>query len=375
MVVIHGYLKRLFTGDAADRPAAGSAASPTDAILYGAVDTGELSFWDDDGAAWVDVTAAAGPIAADDVSVDSTTLVGVGTDVQAVLEELDDSIVASAVPIGAILMWSGTVATIPGGYALCDGTANSPGPDLRDKFVVGAKQDDAGAAKTNLTGSLTVSGAGAVSAHSLTTSVAVSAHSLSTPVAVDAHSLTTSVAVDAHTLTTSVALSAHALTTDVALSAHSLTTNVALSAHNRTTDVAVSTHTLSTNVAIADHTLTTSQGRTSNASTRAFVTTTTATHTITQPVVAAHSITQPVFGDHSITQPVVGAHVITQPVVGAHSITQPVVGNHAITQPVVANHAITQPVVAAHAVTQPVVGDHSTVWPSYFALAFIQRMS
>jgi uncharacterized protein YjbI with pentapeptide repeats len=65
---------------------------------------------------------------------------------------------AGAVPIGGIVMWSGSIATIPTpAWALCDGTANTPGPDLRDKFIVGAKQDDAGLAKTNIRGSLEVS--------------------------------------------------------------------------------------------------------------------------------------------------------------------------------------------------------------------------
>lgn len=42
----------------------------------------------------------------------------------------------NSVPIGAILMWSGSIASIPSGYALCDGTNGTP--DLRDRFVVGA---------------------------------------------------------------------------------------------------------------------------------------------------------------------------------------------------------------------------------------------
>lgn len=67
-----------------------------------------------------------------------------------------------AVPIGGIIMWSGTVATIPANWQLCNGTNGTP--DLRDKFIAGARQDDAGAAKTNLTGSLTQSG-GSVSHH------------------------------------------------------------------------------------------------------------------------------------------------------------------------------------------------------------------
>ncbi len=57
------------------------------------------------------------------------------------------------VPSGVICMWSGTIATIPSGWYLCDG--NNGTPDLRDKFIVGAKQDDGGVAKTNITGALT----------------------------------------------------------------------------------------------------------------------------------------------------------------------------------------------------------------------------
>lgn len=42
----------------------------------------------------------------------------------------------SAVPTGFIGMWSGSVATIPTGWALCDGSSGRP--DLRDRFIVGA---------------------------------------------------------------------------------------------------------------------------------------------------------------------------------------------------------------------------------------------
>ena len=40
------------------------------------------------------------------------------------------------VPVGGIVLWSGAVAAIPAGWALCDGTGGTP--DLRDRFVVGA---------------------------------------------------------------------------------------------------------------------------------------------------------------------------------------------------------------------------------------------
>lgn len=70
--------------------------------------------------------------------------------------------IAGIVPVGGIILWSGTIATIPTHWALCDG--NNSTPDLRDQFVVGAKQDDAGTAKTNLTGALTQTG-GSISHH------------------------------------------------------------------------------------------------------------------------------------------------------------------------------------------------------------------
>ena len=41
------------------------------------------------------------------------------------------------VPIGGIIMWSGTIANIPTGWALCDGITSGT-PDLRNKFIVGA---------------------------------------------------------------------------------------------------------------------------------------------------------------------------------------------------------------------------------------------
>jgi len=39
-------------------------------------------------------------------------------------------------PKGIITIWSGAIADIPGGWALCDGTLGTP--DLRDRFIIGA---------------------------------------------------------------------------------------------------------------------------------------------------------------------------------------------------------------------------------------------
>jgi len=81
------------------------------------------------------------------------------------------------IPQGAILLWSGSVATIPAGWALCDGTQGTP--NLVDRFLVGASA--AGAFPVGATGgalthshAITVTPAGAhtpvvtVNAHTLT---------------------------------------------------------------------------------------------------------------------------------------------------------------------------------------------------------------
>lgn len=43
---------------------------------------------------------------------------------------------ANGIPSGAIVMWSGSIASIPSGWLLCNGSSGTP--DLRDRFVVGA---------------------------------------------------------------------------------------------------------------------------------------------------------------------------------------------------------------------------------------------
>jgi hypothetical protein len=57
---------------------------------------------------------------------------------------------------GMIMMWSGTIATIPTGWVLCNGSNSTP--DLRNRFIIGAHSDDAGTAKTTVTGSSTQTG-------------------------------------------------------------------------------------------------------------------------------------------------------------------------------------------------------------------------
>ena len=48
--------------------------------------------------------------------------------------------VGPGVPPGVIVMWAGSIASIPGGWALCDGGVHNgvQTPDLRNSFIVGA---------------------------------------------------------------------------------------------------------------------------------------------------------------------------------------------------------------------------------------------
>jgi len=83
----------------------------------------------------------------------------------------------SGFPSGGIIMWSGTIATIPSGWLLCDGTSGTP--DLRNKFVIAAHSDDGGVAKTTVTGTAAQSGGSKdaiVVSHTHTASVTDSGH-------------------------------------------------------------------------------------------------------------------------------------------------------------------------------------------------------
>ena len=63
---------------------------------------------------------------------------------------------SAAFTTGMIMMWSGTIATIPTGWVLCNGSNSTP--DLRNKFIIGAHSDTAGVAYSTVTGSNTTTG-------------------------------------------------------------------------------------------------------------------------------------------------------------------------------------------------------------------------
>jgi hypothetical protein len=54
------------------------------------------------------------------------------------------------VPLGGIILWSGTIANIPAGYGFCNGSSETI--DLRNKFVLCAGQDSGGTYDTGDTG-------------------------------------------------------------------------------------------------------------------------------------------------------------------------------------------------------------------------------
>ena len=55
------------------------------------------------------------------------------------------SYVDTSIPVGGIIMWSGTIASIPTNWRLCDGTTYGSvvTPDLRNRFIIGASLDTA----------------------------------------------------------------------------------------------------------------------------------------------------------------------------------------------------------------------------------------
>ena len=81
------------------------------------------------------VKNAADPTAAQDLSTKSYTDGAISTSAS-VLTAAIAAAVAAALPAGVISMWSGSIASIPSGWYLCNGSNGTP--DLRNKFVVAA---------------------------------------------------------------------------------------------------------------------------------------------------------------------------------------------------------------------------------------------
>lgn len=81
-------------------------------------------------------------------------------EVKATVKYVDDEIAkiqSGSIPTGVIVMWSGSEAEIPAGWALCDGHEYKPGkftPNLSGKFVAGFNRQDEDYNKIGKTGGL-----------------------------------------------------------------------------------------------------------------------------------------------------------------------------------------------------------------------------
>lgn len=97
----------------------------------------------------------------------------------------------NGVPVGGIIMWSGLVANIPQGYALCNGENGTP--DLRNKFIIGAGSTYSPAA-TGGADSVTLVSANIPShTHTFTTDASgTHTHTFTTGTASEAHTHTVS---------------------------------------------------------------------------------------------------------------------------------------------------------------------------------------
>lgn len=60
------------------------------------------------------------------------------------------------IPSGGIIMWSGSIASIPTGWFLCNGSNGTP--NLTNQFIVCANADSAGVAMSTISGSAAQSG-------------------------------------------------------------------------------------------------------------------------------------------------------------------------------------------------------------------------
>jgi hypothetical protein len=88
-------------------------------------------------------------------------------------------VLANGVPTGAIIMWSGSIASIPSGWLLCNGSSGTP--DLRNRFIVGAGSTYAVAATGGSADAVVVS-----HTHTATVTDPGHAHSYNQPVASNA---------------------------------------------------------------------------------------------------------------------------------------------------------------------------------------------
>lgn len=123
----------------------------------------------------------------------SPILTGIPTAPNAIVETNTQQLattafVHSVLPYGVILMWSGSVLSIPTGWALCNGSNGTP--DLRDRFIVGAGTTYNVAATGGSANAVVVSHTHTASATSVFTGTALPGHIHSVTISPHNHSIT-----------------------------------------------------------------------------------------------------------------------------------------------------------------------------------------
>lgn len=91
--------------------------------------------------------------------VNANVATAISSAINSTVPALISAAVLTALPVGTIVDWSGSVASIPSPWQLCDGTNSTP--NLKDKFLVGAGNTYAVGAtggQTSVTPTITVNG-------------------------------------------------------------------------------------------------------------------------------------------------------------------------------------------------------------------------
>jgi len=135
----------IVSGDTATANAAQAANDALQNLLEAAIASGDTATAD---AAQVANDALQSALEAAVAAEESTRAAADG----ALQEQIDD---IQPIPAGVIVMWSGEIGDIPDGWALCDGSDDTP--DLTDKFICGSDGGDLGTTGGSSTYSLTVS--------------------------------------------------------------------------------------------------------------------------------------------------------------------------------------------------------------------------
>jgi hypothetical protein len=135
-----------YQGNLTDKAGNGITGSRTLVFSLYSVDTGGTAFWTEQqsltitGGKFSAVLGATTPIGIASFGGDTWLGLAVLSEPEMTPRQKMTSVpyAFNGVPKGVITMWSGSIATIPAGWALCNGSNGTP--NLQDRFIVGAGQ-------------------------------------------------------------------------------------------------------------------------------------------------------------------------------------------------------------------------------------------